>query len=129
MRLMHENQSGHVGVEEAVRLHRALGPGRLEAVYETSLSRLLTDRGLVIRRQVPVPIEFKGIRFEEGFRADIVVEGKVLLEVKSIEKVHNAHKKQVLTYMKLTGIKLGYLLNFGADTMRNGITRTINGNL
>jgi len=79
--------------------------------------------------KVPIPIEFDGIQFEEGFRADLVVEGKVSVELKSVEKVHPAHKKQVLTYLKLTGLRLGYLLNFGAPMMKQGISRIINGTI
>ncbi len=126
---MSENEIGTIVVEEAIYLHKALGPGLLEAVYEVILARRLAKRGLKVQRQVAVPIEFEGERFEEGFRADLIVEGKVLLELKSVEKVNNAHKKQVLTYLKLTGIKLGYLLNFGEELMKQGITRTINGTL
>jgi GxxExxY protein len=80
-------------------------------------------------RQVPVPIEYDGIKFDEGFRADIIIESKVILELKSVESVTKAHKKQVLTYLRLTGCKLGYLLNFGEDLMKDGITRIINGEL
>jgi GxxExxY protein len=126
---MNENEVGTIVVEEAIYLHKALGPGLLESVYEVVLARRLAKRGLNVQRQVPVPIEFEGEHFEEGFRADLIVEGKVLLELKSVEKVNNAHKKQVLTYLKLTGIKLGYLLNFGEELMKQGITRTINGTL
>jgi GxxExxY protein len=126
---MNENEIGTIVVEEAIYLHKALGPGLLETVYEVILARRLAKRGLKVQRQVAVPIEFEGERFEEGFRADLIVEGKVLLELKSVEKVNNAHKKQVLTYLKLTGTKLGYLLNFGEELMKQGITRTINGTL
>jgi len=83
--------------------------------------------GSKVDRQVPVAITYKGIRFDEGFRADIIVEGKVILELKSVERVTPAHKKQVQTYLRLTGCKLGYLLNFGEDVMRTGITRCVNG--
>ena len=126
---MNENEIGTIVVEEAIYLHKALGPGLLETVYEVILARRLAKRGLKVQRQVAVPIEFEGERFEEGFRADLIVEGKVLLELKSVETVNNAHKKQVLTYLKLTGIKLGSLLNFGEELMKQGITRTINGTL
>ena len=77
-------------------------------------------------RQVPVAIECRGIRFDEGFRADIIVESKVILELKSVERITNAHRKQLLTYLKLTGMKLGYLLNFGEALMKDGITRIVN---
>ncbi len=87
----------------------------------------LRNRGLNAERQVPVPIEYQGIWFNEGFRADIIVEGKVILELKSTESINNAHKKQLLTYLKLTGMKLGFLLNFGEAYMKDGIIRTVNG--
>ncbi len=78
---------------------------------------------------MPVPIFYDDIRFDEGFRADLIVNGKVILELKSIERITNAHKKQVLTYLRLTGLKVGYLLNFGEALMKNGITRSINGQI
>lgn len=80
-----------------------------------------------MERQAPVPIRYKGMFFEEGFRADIIVNGKVILELKCLEEIHNSHKKQLLTYLRLTGIKLGYLLNFAEGLMKDGITRTVNG--
>ncbi len=80
-----------------------------------------------VERQLPIPIQFRGIQFDEGFRADVVVEDKVILELKSVEHVSKAHKKQVLTYLKLTGKKLGYLLNFGEGMMKDGIARVLNG--
>ena len=126
---MHENVIGSVVVECAVALHRDLGPGLLETVYEVTLVRALERRGLSVQRQVAVPIEYEGETFAEGFRADLIVESKVLLELKSVERVTPAHKKQLLTYLRLTGLKLGYLLNFGEALMRDGITRTINGSL
>jgi GxxExxY protein len=126
---MHENEIGSVVVDCAVALHRDLGPGLLETVYEVTLARALERRGLSVQRQVAVPIEYEGESFAEGFRADLIVESKVLLELKSVERVTPAHKKQLLTYLRLTGLKLGYLLNFGEALMRDGITRTINGSL
>jgi len=123
---MHENEIGTIVVESAITVHRELGPGLLETVYEVILARELEERGLRIQRQVPVPITYKGIRFDEGFRADIIVEGKVLLELKSVEKTTPAHKKQLQTYLRLTGCKLGYLLNFGEPLMKDGITRAVN---
>ena len=124
---MTENEIGDIVVECAVRLHRELGPGLLESVYEVLLTHMLREAGLRVERQVSISIEFHGIRFDEGFRADLVVEDKVILELKSVESVNKAHKKQVLTYLKLTGKKLGYLLNFGEDLMKDGISRVING--
>jgi len=90
------------------------------------LAHVLRQRGLAVKRQVPISIEYCGIRFGEGFRADIIIEGKVILELKSVEKVNNAYKKQLLTYLRLAGLKLGYLLNFGKALMKDGITRTVN---
>ena len=122
--------SGKIGtivVESAIAVHRELGPGLLETVYEVILARELADRGLTVERQVPVPIEYRGVRFDEGFRADIIVARKVILELKSVERVTAAHKKQVQTYLRLTGCKLGYLLNFGEALMKAGITRCVNG--
>lgn len=124
---MTENEIGTVLIEEAIQLHRELGPGLLESVYEVVLADSLKKRGLAVRRQVQVPIRFRGILFDEGFRADLVIGEKVLAELKSVEAVIPAHKKQVQTYLRLTGLKLGYLLNFGEAVMKNGITRCVNG--
>ncbi len=126
---MNENEIGTIIVDKAVKLHRELGPGLLGTVYEVLLAHRLREAGLVVQRQVSVPIEFDGIQFEEGFRADLIVGEKVIVELKSVEKVHPAHKKQVLTYLRLTGLKLGYLLNFGAPVMKQGIFRIINGTI
>lgn len=124
---MDENEIGTIVIESSIAVHRELGPGLLETVYEVVLFRELQDRGLKVERQVSVPIEYKGMRFVEGFRADIIVEDKVVLELKSVERVAASHKKQVQTYLRLTGCKLGYLLNFGEVLMKHGITRCVNG--
>lgn len=126
---MDENDIGTVLVDCAVKLHQDLGPGLLESVYEVTLAHKLKAHGLSVERQAAVAISYDGQRFDEGFRADLIVERKVIVELKSVEKVHSAHKKQLLTYLKLTGLKLGYLLNFGESLMKNGITRIINGSL
>jgi GxxExxY protein len=126
---MHENDIGTIIVDRAVQLHQDLGPGLLETVYEVTLAAQLSKKGLTVQRQVPIPIEYDGLTFDEGFRADLMVHGKVIVELKSVEKVHPAHKKQVLTYLRLTGMKLGYLLNFGEALMKDGITRIIHGDL
>jgi GxxExxY protein len=124
---MKENEIGTRVLEAAIDVHRELGPGLLETVYEVILAKELSDLGLNVRRQVPVPIHYKGISFEEGFRADIIVGKRVLLELKSVERIQAAHKKQVQTYLRLTGLKLGYLLNFGEAVLKSGITRCVNG--
>ena len=126
---MNENEIGRIIVDCAVRLHMELGPGLLEVVYETLLAHQLRNSGLKVMRQVSIPIEFDGIRFDEGFRVDLLVEDKVLVELKSVESISKAHPKQVLTYLKLTGLKLGYLLNFGEAVMKNGIYRIIHGRI
>ncbi len=124
---MNENDLGKIIVDASISVHRELGPGLMETVYEVVLTNELRDRGLKILRQAPIAIECRGIKFDEGFRADIVVEDKVILELKSVALLNNAHKKQLLTYLKLTKMKLGYLLNFGEALMKNGIIRIVNG--
>jgi GxxExxY protein len=124
---MTENEVGTLVVEAALAVHRELGPGLLESVYEIALARELQDRGLTVARQVPMAIQYKGIKFEEGFRADILVEDKVIVELKSVEQVSAVHKKQVQTYLRLTGCKLGYLLNFSEAMMKTGITQCVYG--
>lgn len=126
---MTENELGRIIVDSAVQLHRDLGPGLLETVYEVILAKAIEARGLIVERQVRIPIQYRGIKFEEGFRADLIVDKKVIVELKSVESVSKAHKKQVLTYLKLTGLKLGYLLNFGEELMKEGISRIINGEI
>jgi len=99
----------------------------LESVYEIVLARELTQRGFQCKQQVYVPIEYQGIRFDEGFRADMIVEEKLILELKSVEKFEKVHHKQLLTYLKLRQLKLGQLLNFGSALMKDGIIRIVNG--
>jgi len=124
---MTENEIGKVVVDAGIAVHKALGPGIFEAVYEAVLAHELKKHGLKVERQVPISIEYDGIKFDEGFRVDIIIENKVILELKSVESVTKAHKKQVLTYLRLTGCRLGYLMNFGEDLMKHGITRIVNG--
>ena len=126
-RRMNENEIGTSVVDAAIAVHRELGPGLLETVYEVSLEHELKKRGLVVKRQVSIPIRYQELSFDEGFRADLIVEDKVILELKSVEEVSGVHKKQIQTYLRLTGRKLGYLLNFGAALMKDGITRCVNG--
>ena len=124
---MTENEIGKIALDSAFAVHRELGPGLLESVYEAVLAAELLQRGLSVKRQVPVTIRYKGMTFDEAFRADLVVEEKVIVELKSVERVSEAHKKQVQTYLRLTGCKLGFLLNFGEALMKRGITRVVNG--
>ena len=124
---MNENEIGTIAIESAIAVHRELGPGLLETVYEVALAYELQQRGIQAKRQVPISIEYKGIKFNEGFKADIIADGKVILELKSVEDTTPAHKKQLQTYLRLGNCKLGYLLNFGEALMKNGITRAVNG--
>jgi GxxExxY protein len=123
---MKEDEIGRLVVDVAVNLHREMGPGLLETVYEVVLAYELRRCGLRVERQLPLPITYKGLRFDEGFRIDLAVEDKVILELKCVERLNNAHKKQVLTYLRLADKRLGYLLNFGEAVMRHGITRIVN---
>jgi GxxExxY protein len=123
---MKEDEIGRLVVDVAVNLHREMGPGLLETVYEVVLAYELRRCGLRVERQLPLPTRYKGLRFDEGFRIDLVVEDKVILELKRVERLNNAHKKQVLTYLRLADKRLGYLLNFGEAVMKHGITRIVN---
>ncbi len=124
---MTENEIGSQIVDAAIAIHRELGPGLLESVYEAVLAHELSARGLLVERQLPVSICWKGIEFTEGFRADLLVNKKVIVEIKSIERLTPSHKKQIQTYLRLTGCRLGYLLNFGEALMKTGIVRCVNG--
>ncbi|MDO5566171.1 MAG: GxxExxY protein [Planctomycetia bacterium] len=123
---MTENEIGKIIVDCAYHIHTDLGPGLLESVYETVLVHELRERGLRVRRQVGIPIVYKGITFEEGFRADLIVEDKVIIEIKSVERKHEVYYKQLLTYLRLSGTKLGYLINFGEKYIKTGIERVVN---
>jgi GxxExxY protein len=124
---MHENDIGRMIIDAAIKIHRQLGPGLLEMVYEVVLAHELCVRGLEVKRQVPISIKYGNIRFDEGFRADLIIENKVIVELKAVEHLTNAHKKQLLTYLRLTGYRLGYLLNFSESLLKHGLVRTVNG--
>jgi iron complex transport system substrate-binding protein len=110
----------------SIRLHRQLGPGLLESVYETVLAGKLVDMGYPVDRQRPIDIEFEGRRFEAAFRIDLIVANELLIEVKSVERLHAAHAKQLLTYLRLTNRPLGLLINFGGATLKEGFRRLVN---
>jgi GxxExxY protein len=112
-------------VDVAVRIHRDLGPGLLESVYETALASVLERRGLRIARQQAVNFEYDGVFFEEGFRVDLLVDGRVVVEIKSLEKLAPVHSRQLLTYLRLLHSPVGLLLNFGAPTLREGLRRVV----
>ena len=124
---MTENEIAKIVVDAAFQIHKRLGPGLLESVYEVVLAHVLKRSGLKVKRQVPVAIVFDGIKFDEGFRADLIVEDKVIVELKSVEKVVPVHKKQLLTYLRLADKRLGLLINFGAELIRDGVSRVVNG--
>jgi GxxExxY protein len=124
---MTENDIAKIVVDAAVHVHRSLGVGLFESVYEAVLVHELEKRGLRTQRQVAVSIDYDGLRFDEGFKADLIIEGKVILELKSVESLSAAHRKQIQTYLRLTELKLGLLLNFGAALMKDGIVRAVNG--
>jgi GxxExxY protein len=124
---MTENEIGTICIEAAIKVHRELGPGLLESVYEAVLAYELRQRGFTVGRQVPVTITYQGLVFKEAFRADLIVEDKVIIEVKSVEQLGKASRKQLQTYLRLRGCKLGYIFNFGESLMKHGIVRTVNG--
>ena len=123
---MTENDIGRIVIDASINVHRELGPGLLESVYEIALMHELSIRHLQVKRQVSIPIFYRNIKFNEGFKADIIVEEKVILELKAVETVLQVHKKQLQTYLKLTGCKLGFLLNFNENLLKDGITRCVN---
>jgi len=124
---MTENEIAREVVDAAYRVHTRLGPGLLESVFEAVLAYELGKRGLQVVRQQPIPVVYDDLRLDEGYRADIVAEDKVIVELKSVEAVAPVHKKQLLTYLRLADKRLGLLLNFGAALIKDGITRVVNG--
>jgi len=121
-----EEEISAIIVDCAYKLHVDAGPGLLETVYEVVLARMLTERGLRVKRQIPVHIELMGMKFDEGFRADLIVHDLVLVELKSVENLAPVHGKQVLTYLRLLKMPLGLLVNFGAASFKEGIKRIVN---
>lgn len=113
-------------VDASVKIHMELGPGLLESVYEAVLARALEKRGFRVERQKVVRLEYDGMVFEEGFRADLLVEGRVVVELKSVEKLAAVHSKQLLTYLRLMNLPVGLLINFGAATLKEGLHRIVN---
>jgi len=124
---MTENDISRIVIDAAIKVHRHIGPGLLETVYESILTYELEERRLKVARQVPVPIHYRHICLDEGFRADLVVEDKLIIELKSVESLARVHKKQLLTYLRMSELRLGVLLNFGAPLIKEGICRVANG--
>ena len=123
---MTENEIAKIVVDAAYHIHVSLGPGLLESVYETVLAYELKKRGLTVVRQQPIPVVYENLRFDEGFRADLIVNDLVIIELKSVEKIHPVHKKKLLTYLRLADRRLGLLINFGEALIKDGISRIAN---
>ncbi|HYJ78450.1 MAG TPA: GxxExxY protein [Longimicrobiaceae bacterium] len=116
-------------IDAAYQLHLQLGPGLLESVYEAVLAQALERRGLQVQRQKPVTFEFDGLRFDEGFRVDLLVEDRVVVVLKSTERLAEVHRKQVLTYLRLLDLQVGLLINFGAAKLKDGLHRIVNSHI
>ncbi len=123
---MTENEIAQQIVDAAYKIHTRLGPGLLESVYEAVLVYELRQRGLRVDNQVPVPVVYEAVKLEIGYRADLVVEDKVIVELKSVEHIAPVHLKQLLTYLRLADKRLGLLINFGDALIKNGISRVVN---
>jgi GxxExxY protein len=123
---MTENEIATIIVDAAYKIHTRLGPGLLESVYEATLAYELAKRGLQMRRQQAMPVIYESVRMDIGFRADLVVADRVIVEIKSIDGISPVHRKQLLTYLRLTGKRLGLLINFNVELIRDGITRVVN---
>ena len=121
-----ENEISKILVDVFIRIHSELGPGLLESVYETAICHELTKRGLLFARQQGVPVYYDSVKMDIGFRADIIVDNKIIIEIKSIENLLPVHHKTLLTYLKLTKLKLGLLVNFNVNLVKNGIVRLVN---
>jgi GxxExxY protein len=124
---MTESEVAKQVVDAAYRIHTTLGPGLLESVYEAVLVYELRKRGLAVTRQQPIPVIYEDVHLEVGFRADLIVENKAILELKSIEELAAVHRKQLLTYLRLTNLRLGLLINFNVELIKDGIKRVVNG--
>lgn len=124
---MTENEIGTIIVDCAFKVHVTLGSGLLESIYEMCLAYEIRKRGLEVKRQVPVKVKYEEMIFDEGFRADLLVENKVMVELKSKVSINRSDKKQLLSYIRLADKKLGYLINFGEARIKDGITRFVNG--
>ncbi len=110
----------------AIAVHRALGPGLLESAYEACLVFELTQSGIKVERQKPLPVVYRDVKLDAGYRLDVVVEDQVIVELKSVERLETIHKMQLLSYLKLSGLKVGLLINFNVMVLKNGVTRIVN---
>lgn len=124
---MIENEITKICIDTAYKIHTKIGPGLLESAYQAILGYELSKRGLHVESEIPMPILYEDIKLDVGFRADLIVENKVIIELKSIENVAEVHKKQLLTYLRISGLHVGLLINFGAPLIKDGIFRIVNG--
>lgn len=122
---MHENEVSGKVIGAAIEVHKALGPGLLESAYEMSLEREMMLQGLSVQRQVGLPLVYKDVQCDVGYRVDLLVENKVIVEVKAVEALHDVHTAQVLTYLRLSGCKVGLLINFNVARLKDGIKRLV----
>jgi len=125
--MMTENEIATAVLDAAFKIHRILGPGLLESVYQATLDFELQKRGLRVVQQVGLPVYYEEIKLELGFRVDLIVADKVIIEIKSVEALAPVHRKQLLTYLRLMNLRLGLLLNFNVELMKHGIQRVVNG--
>ncbi len=126
LKIMTENDLSKIIVDVSYKIHTKLGPGLLESVYEAILHHELTKKGLKVDRQKPIPVIWDDVFLDIGFRSDLIVEDKIIIEIKSVEQISNVHPKQLLTYLRITDIKLGLLINFNEALIKNGIKRIVN---
>ena len=124
---MNENEIGHAIIGAAMKVHSAVGPGLLESAYEACLVHELGKQGLLVRKQVLVPIRYDGVAIDNGYRIDLLVQHLVVVELKAIAEILPVHRGQLLSYLRFGGFKLGYLFNFNVEHMRHGIVRIVNG--
>lgn len=124
---MIENEITKIVIDTAYQIHTKIGPGLLESAYQAILVYELKNRGLHVESEIPMPIHYEDIDLDIGFRADLIVENKVIIELKSVEKVAEVHKKQLLTYLRISGLQVGLLINFGTPLIKDGIFRIVNG--
>ncbi|WP_179008602.1 GxxExxY protein [Winogradskyella forsetii] len=124
---MTENDISRIVIDVCYHIHVELGPGLLESVYEEILYLELKNEGLIVERQKPLPVTWRGKLLDLKYRTDIIIENKVIIEIKSVQEIHPVHPKQLLTYLKLSGLRLGLLINFNSPLIKTGITRIVNG--
>jgi len=123
---MNENEISKLIIGKAIEVHKVLGPGLLESAYQECLYYELITEGLIVEKEKPMPIEYKEVRLDHGYRLDLLVENKVVIEVKTVDSIIDVHEAQILTYLKLGGYKLGLLINFNVSLLKNGIKRFVN---